>query len=49
MTCCIDTDIGTGHEVIAYLYFADIQNREVIVGEEILSDFDVVSVVAEER
>ena len=49
MSGSIDAYIGTCHEVVADPDLADIEYSEVVVCKEILSDFNVISVIAEKR
>ena len=49
MSCRTDLDIGTAHEVVTDLNFANIKDYEVVVCEKVRSHFDVISVVTVER
>ena len=44
MTCSRYLHIGSAHKVIADLNFADIENDEVIIGKEVCSDLNVITV-----
>ena len=49
MTCRIDGDIWAALKIVTYPYLADVENDEVIICKEILTDFDVISVITMER
>ena len=49
MACGIDGYARTELGICAYPDFADIKNSEIVVREKVLSDLDVVSVIAVER
>ena len=48
MACRIDRDIGSDLAVVADHYFADVNDRAVVVYESIFADLDIVAVVAVE-
>ena len=49
MSCSVDADVWACHEMVADTDFADVQDRKVIVSEEVRADLDVVAVIAEKR
>ena len=49
VTCRIDGDVGSNLTVVADHYFAHVDDRAVVVAEEILADFNVEAIVTVER
>ena len=49
MTCCVKTAVGSDKHIIAKSDFGTIQNDGIVVGEEILTYFDIIAIIAPER